>query len=61
MDNNELWEKAVDELMDGINVLHLLRAELAENQDDEHIIRSLGVVLKILRSALSNLQQMEGE
>lgn len=61
MDNNGLWEKAVDELKDGINVLHLLRAELAENQDDEHIIRSVGIVLKILQSALLHLQQMEGD
>lgn len=59
MDNNELWENAVDELMDGINVLHLLRAELAKNQDDEHIIRSVGIVLRILKSAVLHLRQME--
>ena len=59
MDNNELWEKAVDELMDGINVLHLLRAELAENQDDEHIIRSICIVLRILKCSLLHLRQME--
>lgn len=59
MDNNGLWEKAVDELKDGINVLHLLRAELAENQDDEHIIRSVGIVLRILKCSLLHLRQME--
>ncbi len=59
MDRHGLWENTVEELMDGINVLQLLREELAGNQDDPHIIRSVGIVLKILQSALSHLQQMK--
>lgn len=59
MDKMELWENAVEEIKDGINVLQLLREELTANQDDDHIIRSVGIALKILQSALSNLQHMK--
>jgi len=60
MDRHGLWENTVEELMDAINVLQLLREELAGNQDDPHIIRSVGIVLKMVQTALSHLQQMEG-
>lgn len=59
MDKTELWEKTMEEIKDGINVLQLLREELTANQDDDHIIRSVGITLKILQSALSNLQHMK--
>lgn len=59
MDKMELWEKTMEEIKDGINVLQLLREELTANQDDPHIIRSVGIALKILQSALSNLQQVK--
>lgn len=59
MDKMELWEKTMEEIKDGINVLQLLREELTANQDDDHIIRSVGIALKILQSALSNLQQVK--
>ncbi|MCM1213927.1 MAG: hypothetical protein NC331_12490 [Lachnospiraceae bacterium] len=61
MDNDSLYENAMEELMDGMNVLHLLGEELAGNQDDPHITRSVGVVLKILQAALSDLQHMKKE
>ena len=59
MDKTELWEKTMEEIKDGINVLQLLREELTANQDDPHIIRSVGIALKILQFALSNLQHMK--
>ena len=52
-------ENTAEEIMDAINVLQLLRGELEENQDDPHIIRTIGIVLKILQSALSKLQHMK--
>lgn len=61
MDKMELWENAVEEIKDGINVLQLLREELTANQDDDHIIRSVGIVLKMFQFALSNLQHMKEE
>ena len=61
MDKAELWENSVEEVKDAINILQLLMEELTENQDDEHIIRSVGITEKILQRALSNLQQMKEE
>ncbi len=59
MDKTDLFDNAVEEIKDSINVLQLLKEELTANQDDPHIIRSVGIVLKILQSALSNLQHMK--
>ena len=55
MENNILYENAVEDIKDAINVLQLLREELTRNEDDSHIIRSVNITLKILQSALSNL------
>ena len=59
MDKMELWENTVEEVKDAINILQLLMAELADNQDDGHIIRSVSVTEKMLHRALSNLRQMK--
>lgn len=61
MDRHSLLENVAEELMDAINVLQLLAGGLSENQDDPYIIRSVGVAIKIIKSALSHLQQTGGE
>lgn len=57
----KLWESTEEHIKDAINVLQLLVEELTANQDDPHILRSISIVLKILQSALSNLQQVKAD
>lgn len=57
----KLRESTEEHIKDAVNVLQLLVEELTTNQDDTHILRSVSIVLKILQSALSNLQQIKGD
>lgn len=59
MEQAELWKSTEEQLKDAINILQLLMTELTVNQDDPHIFRSVGIVEKMLRTVLSNLQQIE--
>lgn len=54
-------ESTEEQIKDAINVLQLLMEELTVNQDDAHILRSVNIVLKILQSALSSLQQTQAD
>ncbi len=56
MDKQDI-EDTIEEIMDATNILQLLVQELVINQDDPHIIRSIGIVLKILDSALQHMQK----
>lgn len=49
------WESTGEHIRDAINILQLLVEELTINRDDSHIIRSIGIALKILKSALSEI------
>lgn len=53
----DLLEETLEELKDVINILQLLSVELSVNEDDEHILRSISVVEKMLQSTVKNLQQ----
>lgn len=58
MNQAELWESTREQIEDAINILQLLMAELAANQDDSHILRSVGIVEKMLQTALINFRQI---
>lgn len=61
MKQAELLENTAEQIEDAINILQLLMADLTANQDDTHIIRSVGIVEKMLQTALSNLHQIKVE
>jgi len=48
-----------ENIRDAVNVLQLLMQELYVNQDDQHIIRSISIVIKMLNAALSYLPQVK--
>lgn len=48
-------ESTREHIRDAINILQLLVEELTINRDDSHIIRTIGIVLKILKAALSEI------
>ena len=50
-------EVLTEQTKDAINILQLLEVELAANEDDEHIIRTVSIVQKMLQEHLSTLQQ----
>lgn len=55
MDKQDI-EDTIEEIKDATNILQLLVHELVINQDDPHIVRSVGVVLKILDTILQKMQ-----
>ncbi|MDE6056367.1 MAG: hypothetical protein K2G55_21995 [Lachnospiraceae bacterium] len=59
MSMEELKESIVEQILDAINITHLLTEELTSNEDDSHIIRSVGIIGKILDGALENLKQLD--
>ena len=54
MDKQDI-EDTIEEIKDAVNILQLLVHELVINQDDPHIVRSVGVVLKILDTILHRM------
>ncbi len=52
----EVKEKLEEQTKDAINILQLLRVELSVNEDDEHTIRAVCIVEKILKSNLEIIQ-----
>lgn len=55
----ELLEDVEDQVLDAMNVTHLLIEELRANEDDEHIIRSVSVIEKILMKAVEGFKELE--
>lgn len=55
----ELLEDVEDQVLDAMNVTHLLIEELRANEDDEHIIRSVSVIEKILMQAVKGFKELE--
>ena len=58
MNNQELKENLEEQIKDAINILQLLIVELSANEDDEHTIRAVTIVEKILKSHLELLQHL---
>ncbi|MCM1543242.1 MAG: hypothetical protein NC121_18570 [Blautia sp.] len=58
MDNAELWEDTEEGIKNAINVLQLLAVGLADNCDDPHIIRSVGIAEGMLQTTLESLQRL---
>lgn len=58
MNKQELIENLEEQTKDAINILQLLAVELSANEDDEHTIRAVSIVEKILKSNLELLQQL---
>ncbi len=56
MDKQDI-EDTIEDIKDAVNILQLLAQELVINQDDPHILRSIGIALKILDSALQHMQK----
>ena len=56
MEHQELKENIEDQIRDAMNILQLLEVELSANEDDEHIIRTVSIVEKILKSSLELLK-----
>ena len=52
MEHQELKENIEEQIRDAMNILQLLEVELSANEDDEHIIRTVSIVEKILKSSL---------
>lgn len=57
MNQQELKENLEEQTKDAINILQLLRVELSANEDDEHTIRTVFIVEKMLKSNLEIIQQ----
>ena len=58
MEHQELKENIEDQTRDAMNILQLLEVELSANEDDEHIIRTVSIVEKILKSSLELLKHI---
>lgn len=56
MEHQELKENLEEQTRDAMNILQLLEVELSANEDDEHIIRTVSIVEKILKSSLELLK-----
>lgn len=56
MDKQDI-EDTIEDIKDAVNILQLLAQELVINQDDPHILRSIGIALKILDSALQHMEK----
>lgn len=54
----DLLEDVEDQVLDAMNVTHLLIEELRANEDDEHIIRSVSVIEKILMQAVEGFKEL---
>lgn len=58
MSREELKENIEEQIQDAINIIQLLTEELTATEEDAHIIRSVGIIGKILNVALENLKQL---
>ena len=58
MEHQELKENIEEQIRDAMNILQLLEVELSANEDDEHIIRTVSIVEKILKSSLELLNHI---
>ena len=58
MEHKELKENIEEQIRDAMNILQLLEVELSANEDDEHIIRTVSIVEKILKSSLELLKHI---
>lgn len=56
MEHQELKENLEEQIRDAMNILQLLEVELSANEDDEHIIRTVSIVEKILKSSVELLK-----
>lgn len=52
IEHEDLKENLEEQTRDAINILQLLEVELSANEDDEHTIRTVSIVEKILKSHL---------
>lgn len=58
MNQQELIERLEEQTKDAINILQLLQVELSANEDDEHTIRTVSIVEKMLKSNLEIMQHL---
>ena len=58
MEHQELEENIEEQIRDAMNILQLLEVDLSANEDDEHIIRTVSIVEKILKSSLELLKHI---
>ena len=58
MEHQELKENIEEQIRDAMNILKLLQVELSANEYDEHIIRTVSIVEKILKSSLELLKHI---
>lgn len=58
MEQQEVKENLEEQIRDAMNILQLLEVELSANEDDEHIIRTVSIVEKILKSSLELLKHI---
>lgn len=58
MNHQELKENLEEQIKDAINILQLLKVELSANEDDEHTVRAVSIVEKILKSTMELLKQL---
>ena len=61
MDEIDLRENVEEQLNDAVNVLHLLMSELEADEEDQHYLRSVGIVEKMIKTAIADIQNMEGK
>lgn len=58
MEHQELKENLEEQIRDALNILQLLEVEISANEDDEHIIRTVSIIEKILKSSLELLKHI---
>ena len=61
MDKKELKDSIEEQLKDAVNVLHLLMSELETDEEDQYYLRSVGIVEKMIKTAIEDVQNMEEE
>lgn len=59
MERDELKESVQEQIEDALNIVHLLTEELSATEEDGHIIRSVGIIGKMLDAALGNLKRLD--
>lgn len=59
VEKTELKDNIEEQVKDAVNILHLLMVELEVNKDDQHYLRSVGIVEKMLKTTISDIQKME--
>lgn len=53
-ESSDRKEELKEEIADILNIVQMLEVSLAETEEDEHIVRSIHIISKLLQSVVNN-------